>query len=194
MKNLIKNFYINSVIEDRKKIPFITLYLARIEKEKVIYELIEAFKLIKRNYNDVYLIIAGDGSQIKAINNIINNDDRIKMVGYVTGGIKTDIYKKSSIYVLPSYTECMPLSVLEAMAFGLPIICSEIGGLSDIIRDKENGILVRCKDINSLYLAIENLYLNISYINFNKATYFYSKQVVSRLEAIYKKNIYNYSL
>jgi len=187
---------LNNVYNDN----FVILFLARLEKEKGIFELIQAFKLLKLKYPNILLIIAGKGNVAESVKNLISIEKDIQMVGYVMGHKKAELFKQSSLYVLPSYSEGMPNSVLEAMAFGLPVICTKVGGLPDIIVNEENGLFVQVRDYYSIYLAIERLYLDtqlrnkISSNNYVKAYQFYSKQVVSRLEAIYKENIYNLSL
>ena len=60
-------------------------------------------------------------------------------------------------YIQPSVTEGFPLSVLEAMASGLPMICSDAGGMKDMIQNGGNGILFKSNDLNSLYKGISKL-------------------------------------
>lgn len=131
----------NRALEKKIKI----LFLSRLLKEKGIYETIEAFRKIKHDY-DVELIIAGDGEAYDALKNFTENDDDIIMTGRVVGSEKIKLFENSGIYCLPSYTEGLPTSVLEAIAFGIPVITSRVGGLKDFFEDGKMGYFVEHKN------------------------------------------------
>jgi len=188
--NLLLGFDINKkIIRCSDKITL--LFLARLEKEKGIFELIEACdSLIYRGYQ-IRLLIAGKGRAEKEILARVKNKEYIKILGYVMGKDKAQVFSESDIYILPSYTEGMPNSVLEAMAFGLPVIVTPVGGLPDIIKEGDNGYFIPIG--NSIVLAEtiirlindKNLMYNISLYNYNEAQKYYASNVVKRIENIY---------
>ena len=99
-----------------------------------------------------HILIAGDGSlRNKYIEEIESRhlEDRITFIGNINN--IPEFLSNLDIYIQPSVTEGFPLSVLEAMASGLPVISSDAGGLKEMIHNKENGITYRTGDLNALH-------------------------------------------
>ncbi len=123
------------------------LFLSRVERAKGLWELLDAYKILKSTDSAYRLVIAGDGpdlDELKARVELLGLED-VDLVGYVTGDQKLEILRAASIFCFPSYSEGMPLAVLEAMAVGLPLVSSDVGGLRDILRDGENGWLLELR-------------------------------------------------
>ena len=103
------------------------LFLARIVPEKGLHFLIEAYKQIKTNKK---LVIAGGASHtnnyLKNIQDMIKDDDRIIMTGFVQGKELEELYSNCYLYCLPSSVEGIPLSLLEAMSYGCHCLVSNI--------------------------------------------------------------------
>jgi glycosyltransferase involved in cell wall biosynthesis len=76
--------------------------------------------------------------------------DLIEHIGPVSTESRHTYYERADIFVLPSYAEAMPMSVIEAMAAGLPIITTPVGGTPEIITDRQNGLFIECGDVNAL--------------------------------------------
>lgn len=169
---------------------YVVLFLARLQKEKGIYELIEAVKILRFKYPDIKLVVAGYGNEYTRIKNEYR-EDWISLLGHVVDKDKAWAFRRAKIYVLPSYTEGMPNSVLEAMAFGLPVVCSKVGALPDILSDGMNGLLLDSISPRSIADAIEYLYLHpsecssMSERNKLQAKDYFATNVVRRLEGIY---------
>jgi glycosyltransferase involved in cell wall biosynthesis len=68
----------------------------------------------------------------------------------VEGRKKEELYLRTTVYVLPSYYEGMPRSLLEAMSYGLPIVTTDINGVSDLVQDGIDGLLIKPGDIQGL--------------------------------------------
>ena len=174
------------------------LFMGRIDRSKGIFELIYSFKLLLKEYNNINLIIAGRGQDEEEMRLLIENEkiNNIVITGFVQGEEKSKLLKKSHIFVLPSYSEGMPNSVLEAFAYGLPIVTTKVGGLIDIFKEPENGVFAEIKDINSLSEAIKYLISNpniLESIAINNYHYalnkFHPSIVTSRLMSIYQEVI-----
>lgn len=120
------------------------LFLARIEENKGILIALEAFKLVQKNYPEAIFKVAGNGSALKkAIELVeIENIKNVEFLGSISGKKLIETFKESSIYILPTHGEGMPTSVLEAMAFGLPIVTRPVGGLNDFFEEGKMGNLV----------------------------------------------------
>lgn len=132
----------------RKKVHQI-LFLARITKEKGIFIALKAFAETKKKHTDLCLSIVGDGPDLEDARLFVKNTG-IKDVtfhGRLDGKMLQQAFMKSDLYLFPtSHAEGMPTSVLEAMAFGLPVITRPVGGIKDFFDDGKMGILVN--DLN----------------------------------------------
>ena len=159
--NMIKNFDINSIkkkYSNIEKSKIRILFLSRIEKVKGIFELIDAFQIINKTH-DFELIIAGDGLVKNDVKKevIRKNIDNIEFIGFVEDNDKIETFLDSHIYILPSYSEGMPCSVIEAMAMGLPVLVTEVGGLVDFFRNGINGFFIEKYNPNSIIEGINKL-------------------------------------
>ena len=135
-------------------------FAARVEKPKGLAVLIEAFAAAHRESPNLRLVVAGDGSQ----RHLIDDQARALRVSgsYSYAGVYTNLYDRDSfmrnldVFVLPSFAEGTPNSIIEAMAHGKPVIASAVGGIPDMI-DAESGILVPPGDSAALADAILRL-------------------------------------
>ncbi|MGX1191844.1 glycosyltransferase family 4 protein [Metabacillus sp. SLBN-84] len=124
-----------------------------LSERKGTYDLIEAASKIKGQINPEYkFLIAGDGEIDKVKRKIkdLNLEDMFVIPGWISDQSKIEeIYRNSILYVLPSYNEGMPMSVLEAMSYGLPVITTNVGSITSVV-DEENGFILKPGDIDSL--------------------------------------------
>ena len=120
------------------------LFLTRIETYKGIFIVLEAYVQIKKKCPGSSLTIAGDGSKMKLAREFVvsNSLKDVSFLGNISGNRLINAFSNASVYVLPSYSEGMPTSVLEAMAFGIPIISRPVGGLVDFFKEEEMGHLI----------------------------------------------------
>ena len=171
------------------------LFLARIEKEKGICETIEAVKILLEKYPNLHLVVAGDGVFMDEARNFANRSlkDKVSFLGYIKGEEKKKVLQNSDIYVFPTHREGMPTSVLEAMAFGLPVITRPVGGLKDFFINGEHGFISEGKDPQVIASLIEKIILDkglwkrmsLSCHEYAKER-FMATQVAKRLENIYR--------
>lgn len=132
------------------------LFLGRLGKRKGAYDIIKAVYVIRDNYPQIKVYMAGDGEICKVKEEIekAGLDEQIKVVGWVDFNKKIELLKKSSTVLLPSYNEGLPMTILEGMAAGKVIISTEVGGIPEVVKSGENGILIKPGDIDSLSNAI----------------------------------------
>ncbi len=124
---------------------------------------IKAIRMIKQPY--VKLVIAGDGLLRKELEGISNGDDRIIFLGEVPHNQIVDYYQLSDIILVPSITsndiqEATSLSMLEGMACGKTVICSDIGGMQEVLKNSKAGFLVPEKNPESIANIIQDIILN----------------------------------
>ena len=139
------------------------IYAGILNSRKGYQDLINAFSLIASQHKDWSLIFAGNGEIKKGEelcdkNNITN---QVKFLGWITGKEKDCYFRRSSIFCLPSYAEGFPMSVLDAWAYGLPVITTPVGGIPDIAIDGKNCLLFEPGNIKKLANCLEELILNI---------------------------------
>ncbi|MFP4111877.1 MAG: glycosyltransferase family 4 protein [Candidatus Woesearchaeota archaeon] len=133
------------------------LFLGRLGKRKGVYDLIEAFKSIPKDMYHLYLGGDGEIDKIKKIVKESGLDENISVLGWIDGKQKESLLRKADVYVLPSYDEGLPVSVLEAMSYSLPILSTPVGGIPRIVKDKKNGYLVLPGNISMLRERIKEL-------------------------------------
>ncbi|MCE5336075.1 MAG: glycosyltransferase family 4 protein [Desulfobacteraceae bacterium] len=128
--------------------PLRVLFLSRIVREKGIFEAIDACGLLSSRSVPVLLTIAGEGPELDEARNYarLRLGANARFTGYVTGSAKTEVFANSDVYLFPSYTEGMPVSVLEAMAMGLPVIARRVGGLKDFFDHGKMGFITDSMD------------------------------------------------
>lgn len=136
-------------------------FVGSISKRKGLDLMIEAVYEISKSCNNITLLIAGDitpGSKRywENLKNIIQkNNLKVKHVGYFTE--ISLIYNAIDILVLPSRMEGLPRVIIEGMAHGLPVIASDVGGVKEIIQDKDLGLIIPTDSTISLVEALSKL-------------------------------------
>lgn len=133
-------------------------FTGRIVGRKGIDVLINAMATNRELLLSSILIIVGSGPDEDKMKNLVSRlgiDNNIRFLGQTSEVVR--YYQASDIFVLPSYAEGMSNSLLEAMACGLPVIASRIGGVVDVIEDGKTGILFEPGDISGLSSALVRL-------------------------------------
>ena len=142
--SLLEGFNLQSTVNERyNSMEKNLLYLGRIEKSKGVYELVDTFQSLKESLKDFSLIIAGDGSELLNLKDYVTSRDisGVIFTGHVSGRKKAELFQNAFSYIFMSRFEGLPNSVLEAMAFGLPVVSTNVGGLSTFF-DSSNGYLL----------------------------------------------------
>ncbi len=137
------------------------LFLSRLEKAKGVFETIEAIRILIDSNFSVSLTIAGDGKAMTEAKMFAAKlglrDLQVCFTGDIRGADKIKAFLEHHIYCLPSHGEGLPNSVLEAMAFGMPVITTAVGGLKDIFIHDQMGKLVQQKSPQEIANAIASL-------------------------------------
>ena len=139
------------------------LFLWLKKKKKGIYDLIEVIAGHKTEFdNKLILHIGGNGEKEKLIDLISKNGlaSLVTYEGWVSGDQKNDLFNMSDAFILPSYTEGLPVSILEAMSYGLPILSTPVGGIPEVVENGTNGFLFSPGDKNGIFQAIVQLLSN----------------------------------
>jgi glycosyltransferase involved in cell wall biosynthesis len=124
------------------------LFVGNLYSIKGVQYLISAMKKIHDEMSDVRLILVGDGEERKRLEELskqLNMQSYVQFVGKVPHEKVKIFMHQADIFVLPSLSEGLPIVILEAMACGLPIVASRVGGIPDLIKNGVHGYLVKAK-------------------------------------------------
>jgi glycosyltransferase involved in cell wall biosynthesis len=174
------------------------LYAGTIESRKGYKDLIIAFAKIAEIHPQWKLIFAGNGeiNEGKELSKKLHIENQVIFKGWVSGIEKEKLFREANIFCLPSYAEGFPMAVLDAWAYGLPVITTPVGGIPDVAKDGENMLLFNPGDTKtlgeklikmisdiSLSDTISNASISFSINEFSLDT------ITHQLNTIYKKHI-----
>lgn len=146
--------------EDREK-TFHILCASRLSRRKGFRYAIGAFALLHEKYPHIRMTIAGgEGNALHELRKQVAHAGLMKKIiftGPYTHDTAPKIYQNADIFVFPSLNEGMSNNLLEAMASGLPILMTPTGGAEELVRDGENGFLVRMKDADDLAQKLKEI-------------------------------------
>jgi len=147
------------VPERSQRLPIRCLFLGMMCEIKGIYDLIEAMGVLRDRNVDAHLTVAGHGDVDTAKAMVVERQlrERVSILGWVNTEERNELLRRSHIFVLPSHFEALPMAVLEAMSWELPVITTPVGGIPDVISDDVNGILVQPRNVCMLADAIAAL-------------------------------------
>lgn len=162
-----KSSQVESVVSGR---PFRMLFLSNLIRSKGYEDVIRAAALLHEKGFSVEAVFAGafpDKSEEEMALGIVeklNVRELVTFLGVVTGQKKVELLQDSDVFVLPTYYpyEGLPISVIEAMSVGLPVIVTRYRGLVDLVEDGVNGFFVPPRDSKALADRLETLIRNDS--------------------------------
>lgn len=121
------------------------VFLGRAEHNKGVFDLLQALQLLREQRPDVRLAIGGDGNleALRAEVHRLGLDAQVEVLGWVVGEAKLQQLRRAEVFVLPSYSEGLPMSMLEAMAFGKAVVVTPVGGIPEAVQHEQQGLLVQ---------------------------------------------------
>lgn len=125
-------------------------------------DLIRAFAKVASEFKEWALVLAGNGEveEAKQLASELDIIDRVKLLGWVSGEAKHKAFCEAKVLCLPSYAEGFPMAVLDAWAYGLPVITTPVGGIPDVAEDGVNMLLFEAGDIDQLAIQLEKIMSN----------------------------------
>ncbi len=135
------------------------VFLGAINERKGVFNIVKmCFNHKSQLKGKVKIIIAGSGDSARLLDmiNTFGVSDIIEYVGWAEEEKKRSLLNQADVFLLPSYAEGVPISILEAESYGLPIISTDVGGIPSIV-NPSNGILIKPGDEAALYEAVEKL-------------------------------------
>lgn len=160
---IIKNVISAPRVDKQQTSYFTLLFLGLLGKNKGIYDLLECIRDHKVEFQGKLKLYIGGNGEIEQVKQLIKEygiADIVIFEGWVSGDKKIELLNKSDVYILPSYKEGLPISILEAMSYEMPIISTPVGGIPEIVSNGENGYLVEPGNKEDIYKAIISLLNN----------------------------------
>lgn len=133
--------------------------VGRFSEEKGFRYLIKAFHLL--NQDNIKLLIIGDGVERNSLEQLIDKlklNDSVLLPGYRPAA--HNYLKYINLFVLPSLTEGLPITLLEAIQAKVPVVATKVGGIPEVLQDGKGGLLIEPRDPESLACAINHIYHN----------------------------------
>lgn len=171
------------------------LFMGGFNRHKGLLDLFTALESIDDNLYSLDLC-GGYNSDDKELKNVLEkfcsgNKRSIVNHGYVSGKKKNNIFINSDIFVLPSYSEGLPVVLLEAMAAGCAIITTDVGAITEVVKDNENGIIISPGHVIALKEAIlrlindKELLQTLQKTNFNESRRYDIENYINGLSNIF---------
>ena len=134
---------------------FQVLFLGVLIERKGVLDLLQAVKLLadSNSLQNVCFVVAGSGieeEKLKLASKTLGIDKYVRFTGWTAGDKKTQLLKESHMLVLPSYNEGLPIAILEAISYGLPIVSTTVGSINEAVVEDFNGYLISPGDVESL--------------------------------------------
>jgi len=186
-----------NIFKEKNKLPkdkYIFGYVGRLIKLKGVDIIIKSFEKLSKENSEAILVIVGEGEEKDSLMQLVNHTGLLDKVFFM--GYRLDVYDFMNIFdsfIVASEIEGLPMVILEAMAMKKLIISTPVGGIPEVIKDRETGILIKERNEDSLFESMEYAYKNIDISNKigNQAREFLDnnrniENYVKQLEHIYK--------
>jgi glycosyltransferase involved in cell wall biosynthesis len=170
------------------------IFVGRFDPVKGLDNLLRAMNSVGKVLPDAQLILVGDGKERKNLESLADSlgiRDSVDFAGRLNGEKKTEYLCQADLFVLPSISEGFGIVILEAMACGLPVVATRVGGVPDLVEDGVNGYLVESRDFQEMakkiILLLQNptLHHQIATNNRKKVQGYAWENIISQLERIY---------
>ncbi len=171
---------------------FVLVTAGRIVARKASTQLMDTLAAVP----DAYLLVIGDGPEAEAVTRRaaeLGVTDRLRMLGHVTDAVKYRALKSADVFVSTSQHEGFGLVYLEAMAFGLPIVCYNRGGQTDFLSTPQTGHVIPLNDLQAFNEAVRALRQSatrraeISRTNLEKVEGFFIDRCAERYEQLFEQ-------
>ncbi|MBR5638863.1 MAG: glycosyltransferase family 4 protein [Muribaculaceae bacterium] len=176
------------------------LYLGLIIERKGIYDFLDVLSDHKQEFAGKLMLHIGGNGEVELLDKKIKSQglgDIVKYEGWVDSEKKVSLLNLCDVFVLPSYVEGLPLSILEAMSYNMAIISTPVGGIPSLVKDQENGFLFEPGDKAAMYKTIKLFLEDKDTLddkrkdNNQVAIRYYPENVAKKLKSIYSSLLDN---
>lgn len=153
----IYNGIILDKLDEKEEKKYDLICVARFSKQKNHMLLLKAFNIIQRKYSTLTLLLVGNGELLGRAKKYVERNKINNIIFYGQANNVKSLIMESRIFVLSSLYEGNPISILEAMNYGLPIVAPCVGGIPDVVKDMRNGILFPVNKLEDFVKSLESL-------------------------------------
>ncbi|MBN2143518.1 MAG: glycosyltransferase [Candidatus Aureabacteria bacterium] len=142
---------------------YIMIFVGRLVKEKGIYLLLDAFKEVSTNHQDLRLVVVGSGKENEMIKKFISDHDlsqKIRLTGPLQTPEVAEYVKCADVLVLPSDGEAWGNVIDESLFCGVPVIATRVGGIPELVKNNETGLLIPPGNLSALIQALQFMLQN----------------------------------
>ena len=142
--------------------PPLVLFLGRLDADAGVMELIDAVAAVRAAVPDLRLVCAGDGDRRAVLRQAERHGiaDAVKFTGWVGPSGKRVLLDSAAVLAMPSYAAGLPMGLLEAMAAGVPVVASAVGGVPEVVADGTSGFLTAPGDVATLSRLLRKLLID----------------------------------
>lgn len=142
--------------------PSLVLFLGHLAPDRGILDLLEAVAALRDDVPEIRLVCAGDGNRIAVARYAerLGIAEAVKFTGWVGPSGKRALFESAAVLAAPAYDAALPVSLLEAMAAGVPVVASAVGGMPEVIVDGVTGLLIPPGDTATLARSLKALLLD----------------------------------
>lgn len=171
------------------------IFMGTICADKGIYDLVKVIADDQEYYRSRARFIIGGVGENDRLDEMIADygiGDLVEQRGWIAGNDKIQLFNQADVLLLPSYIEGLPICILEAMSYGLPVLTTDVGAIPDVITHGVNGLIAKPGDLNTLndnlHRVIEDIALRdrASQISRERVGKFLPTGIISSLKTIYK--------
>lgn len=132
------------------------LFVGELGERKGCYDIPKIWERVIKEVPSARLVMAGDGETEQVKQGFAQRGllSRVSFPGWVRGEDKARLFEQSAVFLFPTYNEGMPMAVLEAMSYGMGIVTTAVGGIPKLIRDGENGRILRPGETEAIAQAV----------------------------------------
>jgi len=138
----------------------VVLSVSRLVVKNGLDDLIRAFAIFLRTHTHAKLLLVGEGGERSKLEALAKNEsvaDRVIFVGAVAPRDIVPYFHTAHVFARPSLSEGLGISFLEAMAAGVPVVATGVGGIPDLVRDRDTGIIVQVGDAQSIVEGLADI-------------------------------------
>lgn len=142
---------------------FDVLFLGVLGQRKGVYDLLQCWPDVLKVVPNARLLIGGNGEveNARKMAQTLDLGASVEFLGWIDGNQKAELLKSADAFVLPSYNEGLPMSVLEAMSWAVPVVTTRVGGIPELITDGQDGLLIDAGNQGQLSNALIKLGNNL---------------------------------
>ncbi len=172
------------------------LFLGRIADHKGIFDLVDLVVSEQESLRGKCKFLVGGNHEVDRLKETIIDggvSDLVEYIGWVQDDEKDQYFYRSDYFILPTYHEAMPMTILEALSYGKPVVSTPVGGIPEVIEHNKNGYLFPPGDKTQLKQIIFNLINDRSKYDcmriqaMNAAKRFYPESIKTELEKLYSE-------